>query len=415
MEQSEYYTRGLPSPRENFRHLTEIDPPAVSAEEEALAQLILSPEANEAFEGLREFIDQKREIFLVQLAIDTKREELQRLERLEREEDENLTTREGEIMLFREQFRQFLEADSKALVDARQAAETKAKQRLEISLQIKQISAQISHLRNDIAHSEEKLQECEGYRAFIEGLTPPEWRVRHPLPEMYFQKPEQLLEVMEALESQNMFLIRHCQDAEEAVERYKDRFAAVLTERDATISSMTGQRTANQRHLDDTAAFNEHYKIVGAFCYGSEIAESELTELTAAVAAFHEQLGFRELTASDPVAMLKRIEERMEVLFVELAKINQDIIKEQFASKIRQRRDMERAEKAAKAQREQEEKTQRALQLSQMPIKRKVGRPVYPRTLPMKTQSREKREEQMRIQAAQREANQNLLYGPIWE
>jgi hypothetical protein len=113
--------------------------------------------------------------------------------------------------------------------------------------------------------------------------------------------------------------------------------------------------------------------------------------------------------------MLKRIEERMEVLFVELAKINQDIIKEQVASKIRQRRDMERAEKAAKAQREQEEKTQRALQLSQMPIKRKVGRPVYPRTLPMKTQSREKREEQMRIQAAQREADQNLLYGPIWE
>ena len=137
--------------------------------------------------------------------------------------------------------------------------------------------------------------------------------------------------------------------------------------------------------------------------------------MKATVVAFHEELGFKALTSSDPVAMLKRIEERMEALFVALANMDEDVVKDLFASKIHQRRDMERAEKAAKAQREQEEKTQRALQLAQMPIKRKVGRPLYPRTLPMNTASREKREEQMRIEAAEREADQNLLYGPIWE
>jgi hypothetical protein len=415
MKTTSYYMRGVGPSRETFRKLTQVSPPQISAEEETLAQLILSPEANEASEGLRDFIDQKREIFLAQLAIDTKREELQRLERLEREESENLTTKEAEILLFQKQFHAFLDADSNSLIEARRAAEARAKQRLEVSLRIKQVSSQISSLRSDIAHHEEKFQECEGYKEFIEGLTPPEWRAKHPFPELYFKRPEQLLEIMQTLESQNMFLIRHCQEAEELVERCKTQFNGLLEQRDGTITEMTNRKTANRKHLDEKNAVNEQYRVVGEFRFGSEFGEAEFQELLKVVAGFHRELGFEVASTGDAVAMLKRIEDRMELLFQALARKDQNVVKELYVEKVHSRRNKERAEKAAQKQKEQEEKTQRALALATMPIKRRNGRPLIPRTLPMELQSREKREEQMRVEAAQLESDQNLLFGPIWE
>jgi hypothetical protein len=105
LQETRYYLRGTTSDRESFRPLTQVPSPRISAEEEALAQLILSPDSSEPSEGLHDFIDQKRDIFLAQLAIDTKREELQRLERLKREEQDRLDAQEAEITLFRDQFR----------------------------------------------------------------------------------------------------------------------------------------------------------------------------------------------------------------------------------------------------------------------------------------------------------------------
>ena len=81
--------------------------------------MILTPSANQVQDGLRDFIQQKREIFLEQIAIDTKKEELQRLAQLEREEEENLKVKEAEVNLFRDQFRTFLESDGKTTMEAR--------------------------------------------------------------------------------------------------------------------------------------------------------------------------------------------------------------------------------------------------------------------------------------------------------
>jgi hypothetical protein len=415
MSATKYYMRGLGLGRDNFRRLTYVALPRASAEEETLAQLILSPEANETREGLRDFIDEKREIFLAQLAIDTKREELQRLERLERDESENLAVKEAEIILFQKQFHAFLDADANSLIEARRAAEARAKQRLAVSLRIKQVSSQISSLRSEIAHSEEKFQECEGYKEFIEGLTPKDWRQVHPLPELYFKHPEQLLEILRTLEAQNMFLIRHCQEAEELVERSKKEFNDLLEDRDVTITEMSNRENASRRHLNANNAQNEQYKMVGEFRFGSEFGETELRSLMKVVGELHEKLGFEMAASGDPIAMLKRIEEKMDTLFQVLAKTDQSLVKSLYVAKVHQRRDTERADKAAKKQKEQEEKTQRALALATMPIKRRNGRPLLPRTLPTESQSREKLEEKMRLAATQLAADQNLLFGPIWD
>ncbi|OHS98022.1 hypothetical protein TRFO_35666 [Tritrichomonas foetus] len=300
-------------------------------------------------------------------------------------------------------------------MDARRAAEQKAKQRLEVSLKIKQISSEISSLRNEIAHHEEKYQECEEYKQFIEGLTPTEWRKSHPFPELYFKDPKQLVDILQHLENQNMFLIQHCQEAEEAVERYKNKFNAVLEERDGSIIEMTNKKAICDQKFEEMKAQNKQNKYDGKFHYTNEIPQFELQELASQITDFHNKLGFDAVATGDASTMLKRIEDRMEELVKILADLDQNLVHDLLTEKQHKRRDQERAEKAAKKQKEQEEKTLKALQLATMPIKKKTGRPLLQRSIPLKAESREKREEQMRLEQAQREADQNLLFGPIWD
>ena len=416
LNSTKVHLRGLTNARGNFRSMTRVSAPQGSAEERTLAQLILSPDLSEGKSGLRQFIDEKREIFLTQLEIETKREELQRLEKLEREEEEALRKREAEINLFRDQFRSFLENDNQLTADARRASEMKAKERLDVAIKIKQISSEISALRNEIAHHEEKYNECERYREFLEGLTPPDWRKEHPLPELYFKDPHQLIDIIHHLESQNMFLIQHCQDAEEVVERYKMRFADMLEERDKRLEEMGSKKEVWDKKLDALLQQNEQNRYDGEFHHINELPQSEYSQLLKSINEFHQKLGFDSLSLTgDSQSMLKHIEDKMEGLVQSLANMDQKIVQQLLQEKQKRRREQERQEKAAEKQREQDEKTMRALQLATMPIKKKTGRPVIPLMMPFKTESREKREEKMRLEQAQREADQNLLFGPVWD
>ena len=404
--------------RTNYRDSTHVGIAPNSAEEEALGQLILTPDSNQIQDGLRDFIQQKREIFLAQLAIDTKKEELQRLERLEREEEENLKVKEAEINLFRDQFRTFLETDGKTTMESRRAAEEKAKERIEVSMKIKQISSQISALRNEIAHHDEKLQECEEYKKFLEQLTPKDWRKQHPEPEIYFKSPQQLLDIMKTLEEQNMFLIRHCQDAEETVERYRSRFNQMLESRDGTITDQLEKREKAQQELNEMQARNETYKVTGDFHLGNELPEEEKEELRAAIAQFHRQLGFDAASSKDTPTMLRRIESKMEEISMKLenvAKTDPALLKELAQKKETERRNQERTEKNIRDKQEQEEKLVKSLQLAMMPVKKRTGRPLVQRTVPRKEQTREKREEELRQRLAQEAADEDLLYGAIWD
>lgn len=395
---------------------THIKPPSTcSSRNDNLSNTGIVQESSQGQENMQNFIHQKREIFLAQLAIDTKKEELQRLDRIEREKESSLKAKEGEIDLFRDQFRNFLANDGKSTMESRQAAENRAKQRIDVSMQIKQVSSQISALRNEIAHHEEKLKECIEYKNFLESLIPQDWRNSHPPSEMYFKDPRQLLDIMISLEEQNMFLIRHCQEAEEAVERYRTKFNNLLESRDGSITEMLDKKAKKKQELQDMNERNEQYKVTGEFKHGNELSRNELKELQTAISKFHKQLGFETTASPDSPTMLRRIERKMEEVTAILSKMDEKRLKELTVEKELNRRNEERQQKNELEKKEQEEKTNRALALAMMPIKRKTGRPLLERMVPVKEQSREKKEEAARLKRMQEMADSDLLYGPIWD
>jgi hypothetical protein len=358
-------------------------------------------------------VGQERELFMCQLEIDTKLEELQRLEQLERDEEENLRAKEAGFNLFRDQFRSFLECDGKATMDAKQAADAKAKQRHDVSTQIKLVQTQTAMLRNEIMLSEETLQQWDVYRQFLEDLTPVEWRQNHPLPEIYFARPQQLIEILQALEGHNMFLTRHCEEAEEMLGRFRDMFNSKIEAGDDRLGEMAAVKEARREQLAEMVESAERYRVEGQFRFGNEIGELELAELRTAIAGFHYQIGYDSGSLLDTVTMLKRIERRMEDLTEKLSHIDSRILREKSEHTAQERYDQERAEKNIRDKKEQDEKTQRSIQLAMKPIKRRSGRPTMVRMIPREEESREKKEEVLRRRLAKEAAYADLLYGPL--
>jgi len=236
-------------------------------------------------EGLVDYISRKREMFLVKYAISVKREEMRKLEKLAREEEQKLLIAEQCLEDDAVTFDLFLKENDKNSVEAIKQAEAETKAKLERVASVKRLSNVLRGIETEISKYEENLSELRRYREFVNELTPIEFRKSKPKkknerekslekptpnssatgirsnptksssntsaktrtsrrtsmtpkptpvpvepeiessdeeePSLYFKDPNQLLTLFHELEDQNLSLIQNGQDMEENVEEIK--------------------------------------------------------------------------------------------------------------------------------------------------------------------------------------------------
>merc|ERR1711871_1460597 len=128
----------------------------------------LNTERRREKENMAEFIAKKREMFLVQMSLDTKRAEIRKLEEQAQQREEAL--RKSEQMLEEDamRFDAFLKENDYKAVDAIRKAEQETKAKQEKVSEIKKLTAQIAAVRSDMARFEEQLENCRRYRVFLE-------------------------------------------------------------------------------------------------------------------------------------------------------------------------------------------------------------------------------------------------------
>lgn len=128
-------------------------------------------------ENMTDFISKKREMFLVQMSLDTKREEIRKLEEKAQMKEEAL--RKSECMLEEDaiRFDAFLKDNDQKAHNAIKDAEKETKLKQDKVSEIKKLSQHISSIRSDTSKLEEQLQLCLQYKAFLDELTPKEWFV----------------------------------------------------------------------------------------------------------------------------------------------------------------------------------------------------------------------------------------------
>jgi len=134
-------------------------------------------------EGIVEYINRKREMFLVKYAISVKREEMRKLEKLARDEEQKLVIAEQCLEDDAVTFDLFLKENDKSSVEAIRQAEIEMRKKLDKVAEVKRLSNIIRGIQTEISKKEEQLSELKRYRMFIDQLTPAKYRKSKKKPE----------------------------------------------------------------------------------------------------------------------------------------------------------------------------------------------------------------------------------------
>lgn len=125
-------------------------------------------------ENITEFVAKKREMFLVQMSLDTKREEIRKLEEKAQMKEDALLRSEQMLEEDTLRFDAFLKENDRKAHDAIRRAEEETKKKQEKTQEIKRLTQQIQALSGEMSKHREALEDCMRYKSFLDMLTPPE-------------------------------------------------------------------------------------------------------------------------------------------------------------------------------------------------------------------------------------------------
>ncbi|XP_074644116.1 cilia- and flagella-associated protein 100-like isoform X1 [Tubulanus polymorphus] len=127
-------------------------------------------------ESLADYINKKREMFLVQYSLGVKRDEMRKLEEIAQAEERKLEMAEQYLEEDAAMFDEFLKENDKNSVEAIKIAEAETKAKLEKVSEIKRINAQMMAVKSEISKYEDTLKEYQLYKKFLDALTPQDWK-----------------------------------------------------------------------------------------------------------------------------------------------------------------------------------------------------------------------------------------------
>ena len=155
-----------------------VDRPATSRRDGAgdtAAAMLPQDHRRREKENMADFIAKKREIFLVQMSLDTKRSEIRKLEERALQREEALKRSEQMLEEDALRFDAFLKENDEKVQEAIKRAEVEAKSKQDKVHEIKRLNVQISQIKSELNKYEEQLEDCKKYKAFLDNLTPQEY------------------------------------------------------------------------------------------------------------------------------------------------------------------------------------------------------------------------------------------------
>lgn len=129
-------------------------------------------------ESLTEYINKKREMFLVQFSLGVKRDEMRKLEEIARKEEQKLEQAEQYLENDALMFDEFLKENDKNSVEAIKVLENETKAKLELVTEIKKLNAQMLSIKSDITKDDDTLKELRVCRKFLESISPKDWLLK---------------------------------------------------------------------------------------------------------------------------------------------------------------------------------------------------------------------------------------------
>ena len=157
----------------------EVKPEKLVSKRMSLVEKALKANENQSTQKEREpisdFVQSKRDMFLLQLSIIRTKEETGKLEQQVAAKDEGLTKSEQLLEEDAKIFDTFLKESDKKAQDAIRDAEKEAKRRMEKMQEVKKLNHQMQQVQGEINKYKDALEDCLKYKSFLDSLTPLEW------------------------------------------------------------------------------------------------------------------------------------------------------------------------------------------------------------------------------------------------
>jgi len=351
-------------------------------------------------EFVSDIINNKREIFLAEYVLQTKKQSLTKLQRQVQIAEQSLTEAEKKLEIDATMFDDFLKQTDKSAVDAMHNAEKVAQTRQSLVEQEKKLTDKKATLLSELSRFDEKLYNYLEMKKFI-------WRIfsdqhtgdRHAqriikhinmmisgafdpsnnstlvdqsifedLDEtdqvLPFKKTSDILEIITELEDANLQMIHHFQHSEEVVEDMKNAQNAKSSALNTNLNELRG----HIKVLSDTIEAREkRAKELAFVCKMYEVGshEQDMQERVLAELAGKIEKVYRGVVGSleikiDGLMMLTSIENRLTDLIEEVEAFPGDKVRLAQKYKDKQRRLKMREEKLEKQKQKQEERAKKA-------------------------------------------------------
>jgi len=122
-------------------------------------------------ENVADFVEKKREMFLVQMSLDVKNAEIKKLVEKAVQKDEALKKSQQMLDEDVSRFDAFLQNNDQKAHKAMKDAEEETKKKQDRLQRIKHLKSQLSAVQSEIAKHREQKEECMKYKHFLEKLT----------------------------------------------------------------------------------------------------------------------------------------------------------------------------------------------------------------------------------------------------
>ncbi|XP_071612116.1 cilia- and flagella-associated protein 100 [Heliangelus exortis] len=158
-----------------------------ATDKERLKTLLGSPSCKKAGkndyaiekETFRDYVNDRREIFLLEYAMQVKKDEIKRIENILKNEESKLEKSEYHLEKEAATFDGFLKENQKNSVQALKTARKETTGTKKKTSEVQAITSQIENVQSDISRFKYTLDEYKMYRDLLYHLSPKEWQAEH--------------------------------------------------------------------------------------------------------------------------------------------------------------------------------------------------------------------------------------------
>lgn len=348
---------------------------------------------------MHEFVDEKREIYRLQLFIDKKNKDIQNFSEYIGKNEKKIEDKKSKIESLSDQYKRAGIQIEAALARRRKYADIAARKTSEKRRELQQFKNSCEMLESDIIKKEALLETYQRYQHFLKLFVPEDNTL-----EKYFSSSKVLINDLQRIEDENLFLIQECNHLINSLNESSTFAQNEL----ASADNLNSEALHRLSLIETVVPFNNQFTPIQEQTILSN--EEELQQLSDMVKKTYESCLNPEIDMK-PMTMLERIEMRFEKMYQMLVYVDPKFIEEKQAAKLKLRRDQQRKMKQEKQQLEQKLKTDQAIERAKKPIPQKYGRQLNERIIPIKIQVHDGEKERAKQREIEREMN--LLYGEI--